>query len=94
MTHEADSSLVLVELQVALFRECNNQRPPDPNDTDGQVHWSKKGKGNKCSFEIYRADAVCIGFATQRSNLSHKLTLKEPSKLQQTTLLFLVFFFE
>ena len=26
MTDEADSSVVLVELQVALFRECNNQR--------------------------------------------------------------------
>ena len=26
MTDEADSSLVLAELQVALFRECNNQR--------------------------------------------------------------------
>ena len=25
MTDEADSSVVLVELQVALFRECNNQ---------------------------------------------------------------------
>ena len=40
MTDEADSSVVLAELQVALFRECNNQRispwgrpffrPPDP----------------------------------------------------------------
>ena len=27
MTDEADSSVVLAELQVALFRECNNQRP-------------------------------------------------------------------
>ena len=26
MTEEADSSVVLAELQVALFRECNNQR--------------------------------------------------------------------
>ena len=26
MTDEADSSLVLAEMQVALFRECNNQR--------------------------------------------------------------------
>ena len=26
MTDEADSSVVLVEQQVALFRECNNQR--------------------------------------------------------------------
>ena len=26
MTDEADSSVVLEELQVALFRECNNQR--------------------------------------------------------------------
>ena len=26
MTDEADSSVVLVELQVALFRECNNQK--------------------------------------------------------------------
>ena len=26
MTDEADSSIVLAELQVALFRECNNQR--------------------------------------------------------------------
>ena len=26
MTGEADSSVVLAELQVALFRECNNQR--------------------------------------------------------------------
>ena len=26
MTDEGDSSLVLAELQVALFRECNNQR--------------------------------------------------------------------
>ena len=26
MTDEADSSVVLAELQVALFRECNNQR--------------------------------------------------------------------
>ena len=26
MTDEADSSFVLTELQVALFRECNNQR--------------------------------------------------------------------
>ena len=26
MTNEADSSVVLAELQVALFRECNNQR--------------------------------------------------------------------
>ena len=26
MTDEADSSLVLAELQVALFRECTNQR--------------------------------------------------------------------
>ena len=26
MTDETDSSVVLVELQVALFRECNNQR--------------------------------------------------------------------
>ena len=26
VTDEADSSLVLTELQVALFRECNNQR--------------------------------------------------------------------
>ena len=26
MTDEADSSVVLTELQVALFRECNNQR--------------------------------------------------------------------
>ena len=25
MTDEADSSVVLAELQVALFRECNNQ---------------------------------------------------------------------
>ena len=40
MTDEADSSVVLAELQVAPFRECNNQRlspwgrpfscPPDP----------------------------------------------------------------
>ena len=33
MTDEADSSVVLAELQVALFRECNNQRLspyPDP----------------------------------------------------------------
>ena len=27
MADEADSSVVLAELQVALFRECNNQRP-------------------------------------------------------------------
>ena len=27
MTDEADSSVVLAKLQVALFRECNNQRP-------------------------------------------------------------------
>ena len=26
MTDEADSSVVLAELQVALYRECNNQR--------------------------------------------------------------------
>ena len=26
MTDEADSSVVLAELQVALFRECNNKR--------------------------------------------------------------------
>ena len=26
MTDEADSSIVLAELQVAVFRECNNQR--------------------------------------------------------------------
>ena len=26
MTDETDSSVVLTELQVALFRECNNQR--------------------------------------------------------------------
>ena len=26
MTDEADNSVVLAELQVALFRECNNQR--------------------------------------------------------------------
>ena len=26
MTDEADSSVVLAEMQVALFRECNNQR--------------------------------------------------------------------
>ena len=26
MTDEADNSVVLTELQVALFRECNNQR--------------------------------------------------------------------
>ena len=26
MPNEADSSVVLAELQVALFRECNNQR--------------------------------------------------------------------
>ena len=26
MTDEADSSVVLAQLQVALFRECNNQR--------------------------------------------------------------------
>ena len=26
MTDDADSSVVLAELQVALFRECNNQR--------------------------------------------------------------------
>ena len=26
MTDEADSSVVLAELSVALFRECNNQR--------------------------------------------------------------------
>ena len=26
MTDEADSSVVLAELQVALLRECNNQR--------------------------------------------------------------------
>ena len=26
MTDEADSSVVLAELQVALFRKCNNQR--------------------------------------------------------------------
>ena len=26
MTDEADSSVILAELQVALFRECNNQR--------------------------------------------------------------------
>ena len=26
MTDEADSSVVLAELQIALFRECNNQR--------------------------------------------------------------------
>ena len=26
MTDEADSSIVLAKLQVALFRECNNQR--------------------------------------------------------------------
>ena len=26
MTNEADSSVALAELQVALFRECNNQR--------------------------------------------------------------------
>ena len=26
MTDEADSSVVLAGLQVALFRECNNQR--------------------------------------------------------------------
>ena len=26
MTDEADSSVVLAELQVALFRECNNQQ--------------------------------------------------------------------
>ena len=26
MTDKADSSVVLAELQVALFRECNNQR--------------------------------------------------------------------
>ena len=26
MTDEADSSVVLAELQVSLFRECNNQR--------------------------------------------------------------------
>ena len=26
MTAEADSSVVLAELEVALFRECNNQR--------------------------------------------------------------------
>ena len=26
MTDEADSSVVLSELQVALFRECSNQR--------------------------------------------------------------------
>ena len=26
MTYEADSSVVLAELQVAIFRECNNQR--------------------------------------------------------------------
>ena len=40
MTDEADSSVVLAELQGALFRDCNNQRlskwgrpfscPPDP----------------------------------------------------------------
>ena len=27
MTDEADSSVVLAELQVALFRECKNQQP-------------------------------------------------------------------
>ena len=27
MTYEADSSVVLAELQVSLFRECNNLRP-------------------------------------------------------------------
>ena len=26
MTEEADSSVVLAELQVALFRDCNNKR--------------------------------------------------------------------
>ena len=26
MTDEADSSIILAKLQVALFRECNNQR--------------------------------------------------------------------
>ena len=26
MTNESDSSVVLAELQVAIFRECNNQR--------------------------------------------------------------------
>ena len=31
MTGEADSSVVLAELQVVLFRECNNQRNNTPN---------------------------------------------------------------
>ena len=42
MTDEADSSVVLAELQVALFRECNNQRlsPWGRGITDSE----KKGK--------------------------------------------------
>ena len=39
MTDEADSSVVLTELQVALFRECNNKR------------LSQKGRPFSCSSD-------------------------------------------
>ena len=53
MTDEADSSVVLAELQVALFRECNNQplspwgKPfscsPDPvTDLSKHLSWSPR----------------------------------------------------
>ena len=52
MTDEADSSVVLAELQVALFRECNNQRlspwgrpfscSPDPGTDLKHLSWSPR----------------------------------------------------
>ena len=43
MTDEADSSVVLAELQVALFRECNNQRLSP---------WSKQFSCSPTSFGV------------------------------------------
>ena len=54
MTDEADSSVVLAELQVALFRECNNQRLSP---------WGMQ-LGQKSNFKVTQ---IC--FSTRTSSL-------------------------
>ena len=69
MTDEADSSVVLAELQVALFRECNNQRlspwgrpfscPPDPvTDLCLNIYHGLPASLNKFCWYIINSDRL------------------------------------
>ena len=76
MTDEADSSVVLAELYVALFRECNNQRlspwgrpfsfSPDPVTDLREKHQSSAGiLSTPADFPLFN-DATAISISSRR----------------------------